>query len=279
MKLPNPTPPAGAEVLQAGGRGGTGNVLYYFSREQPPLVLKVYRFRRSRWGEFWKDISERVFEGKRGATAATRCATERLILDLWAREGFDVIRPVERPLPDGVEMPALWLTWCGAPVLSEVLADPGRPQAERLAWVERLGQSLSRRHSRAVELDEPLLVHEHGQIKHFFAQGGRLVAFDMEHGYKPSYPLVRAVARELAGGACSLARTDDSAEDQYLRVFAASYTNQPLAKEAVREAIRGGGLAGVVRRQHGRQGGLRDNKTHVMERLARLLEVRTGCPA
>jgi len=47
-------------VLQAGGRGQTGNLLYFFPSEQPPLVLKVYCFRRSRWREFWKDVSERV---------------------------------------------------------------------------------------------------------------------------------------------------------------------------------------------------------------------------
>jgi hypothetical protein len=273
MNLPTSIPPAGAEVLQAGGRGGTGNVLYFFPREQPPLVLKVYRPRRSRWNEFWKDISERVFEGKRGATAAIRCATERLILDLWAREGFDVIRRVERPLPGGGRMPALWLAYCQAPVLSELLANPDGPLEGKLRWVELLGQSLSRRHSRAAELHEPLLVHEHGQIKHFFAQGTRLVAFDMEHGYRPGYPVVRAVARELAGIACSLARADDRAGDQYLRVFAASYENRSLAKEAVREAIRGGGLAGIIRRRHDRQRGSRDDKTQVMERMAGLLEL------
>jgi hypothetical protein len=276
MNLPTPTPPAGAEVLQAGGRGGTGNVLYFFPREQPPLVLKVYRPRRSRWREFWKDISERALEGKRGATAAVRCATERLNLDLWAREGFDAIRRVERPLPAGVRMPALWLAYCEAPVLSKVLADPGGPLEGKLRWVELLGQSLSRRHSRAVELDEPLLAHEHGQIKHFFAQGTRLVAFDMEHGYKPGYPVVRAIARELAGIACSLARADYSAGDQFLRVFAASYTNRALAKEAVREATRGGGLAGRIRRRHDRKDGSGDHKTGTMERLEAWLHTGAG---
>ena len=279
MKRSRPEPPTGAEVLQAGGRGQTGNLLYFFPSEQPPLVLKVYCFRRSRWREFWKDVSERVFEGKRGATAATRCATERLILALWAREGFDVIRLVARPLPSGMEKPALWLEYCAAPVLAKVLTDPSRPPGEKLVWVELLGQALSRRHRRALELNDPRLVHEHGQIKHFFAQDKRLIAFDLEHGYRSGYPVVRAIGRELTGIADSLVRADGGGGEEFLRALMRGYANPPLVRAAAREATQRGGLAGIIRRLLGHLRGGKTDKTQVMARLVRLLEPEAGSPA
>jgi len=75
---------------------------------------------------------------------------------------------------------------------------------------------MSRRHTRAMELNEPLLVHEHGHIKHFFVQGDRLIAFDLEHGFKPGYPIIKAVARELSGIAYSLVRSDETVAEQFL---------------------------------------------------------------
>ncbi len=266
-----PKLPAGAEILQAGGRGGTGNVLYYFPREQPPLVLKVYRPRRSRVREGLKNFSERVLEGKRGATAAIRCATEILNLVLWEREGFEVIPHVARPLPEGIAMPALWLGYCEAPLLSEALTDQRRPMEAKLALVEALGGSLSRRHSRAMELNEPLLVHEHGQIKHFFVVGDRLVAFDLEHGFKPGYPVIKAVARELAGIATSLARANQVAPDPFLRAFVAGYPNKSLLSQAVQEAIHGGGFLGWIRRWHTRGDSSPLGKARIMERLDAML--------
>ncbi|MBE0541193.1 MAG: hypothetical protein IH623_07390 [Verrucomicrobia bacterium] len=269
----SPTPPGGAKILQSGGRGGTGNILYVFPNEQPPLVLKVFRPRRSRFREFLKNFSERVLEGKRGATAAIRCATEKLNLELWTREGFEVVKPVARALPAGLMLPALWLLHCDAPLLWEVLADFTRSLETRLPLVELLGLSLSSRHTRAVELQEPLLIHEHGHIKHFFIREGRLVAFDLEHGFKPGYPVVKAVARELAGITTSLARADAAAADAFLRVFVTSYVNKPLLKLAVREALHGGGLIGRLRRWHERRHALARSKTCIMQQVAALLEV------
>jgi hypothetical protein len=266
-----PTPPEGAEILQAGGRGGTGNVLYLFRHERPPVVLKVYRTRRSRLNEFLKDFSERRLEGKRGATAIMRCATEKLNIDLWTNHGFDVVRRVERALPTRVTPPALWLEYCAGPVLWDVLADARRLTPMKLTLVESLGLSLSRRHTRAMELKEPLLVHEHGQIKHFFVQGDRLVAFDLEHGFEPGYPVVKAAAREVSGIASSLARADETMAEQFLRAFNAGYANKPLLKQVVVEATRGGGLIGKLRRWNESKRVSVPAKTRVMERLGELL--------
>lgn len=261
----------GAEVLQAGGRGGTGNFLYLFRNETPPLLLKVYRYRRSRLGEFLKDFSERVLEGKRGATAEIRCAVEKLNLDLWSREGFDVVQRVERPLPAGVTDPALWITYYDAMNLGEVLADPARSVESKISLCEKLGASLSRRHTRAVELQEPLLIHEHGNVKHFLVSENRLIAFDLEHGFKPGFPLIEAITRELSGVVQSMARTDPTAADRFLSAFITGYTNQNLLKQSIQRAACGGGLVGKIRRWRERRRDSQYGKTRVMERLGKLL--------
>lgn len=264
-------PPEGAEILQAGGRGGTGNVLYVFRNAQPPVVLKVYRTRRSRLNEFLKNFSERNLEGKRGATAAIRRATEKLSIELWSREGFDVVQRTERPMPAGITLPALWLAYYVEPVLWDVLSHRHGAVATKLPLVESLGRSLSRRHTRALGSSEPLLVHEHGHIKHFFVQGHRLIAFDLEHGFKPRYPVIKAVARELSGIAYSLVRADETAAEQFLGAFAAGYANKGLLKQAIAEATRGGGLVGKIRRWNERKRESGYGKTRVMERLGELL--------
>jgi len=273
MRCPPPNLPQGAEILQAGGRGGTGNFLFLFRNETPPLLLKVYRYRRSRPGEFLKDFSERVFEGKRGATAEIRCAVEKLSLDLWTREGFDVVQRVERPLPAGVTDPALWLTYYEAATLGEVLADSSRSVESKLPLCEQLGESLSRRHTRAVELQEPLLIHEHGNVKHFLVAGNRLIAFDLEHGFKPGFPVIEAVTRELSGVAQSMARTDLAVADPFLSAFIAGYKNRNLLKQAIQQAACGGGLVGKIRRWRERSRDSKHGKTRVMERLGQLVGV------
>ncbi|MCL4786889.1 MAG: hypothetical protein KJ070_08880 [Verrucomicrobia bacterium] len=267
MKQDLPPTPEGAEILQAGGRGGTGNFLYLFPNEQPPVVLKVYRTRRSALNEFLKDFSERHLEGKRGATAATRQATEKLGVDLWTREGLPVVRRVERPIPADFPLPALWFEYCAGPVLWEVLSDRQRTLDTRLTLVEALAQTLSRRHTRAVELNEPLLVHEHGHIKHFFVQGERLLAFDLEHGYRPGYPVIRAVARELSGIACSLVRADQAVADQFLLTLAAGYANRALLERSLAEATHGGGWVGAPQRWFEGKRSSAQSKARVMKRL------------
>ena len=266
-----PTPPPGAEILQAGGRGGTGNLLYVFRNETPPLLLKVYRCRRSLLRESLKNFSERVMEGKRGATAAIRYATEKLNLDLWAREGFDVVQRVERPLSAGIAPPALWITYYDAPHLGEVLADSSRTIEARLALCNQLGAALSRRHTRAVELKEPLLIHEHGNVKHFLVAGNRLIAFDLEHGYKPGFPVIEAIAREISGVAQSMARSDASNAGRLLSSFAAGYANKELLGQAIHLAVNGGGLSGRIRRWRERGRDLTHGKTRIMQQLGGLI--------
>ncbi|HMP81481.1 MAG TPA: hypothetical protein PKA41_02090 [Verrucomicrobiota bacterium] len=274
MRCQPPIALKGAEILQAGGRGGTGNLLYLFRNETPPLLLKVYRWRRSPLREFLKNFSERVLEGKRGATAAIRCETEKLNLDLWAREGFDVVQRVERPLPAGITDPALWITYYNAVNLGELLADRDSNVEEKVRLCEKLGAASSQRHSRASELEEPLLVHEHGNVKHFLVTGNRLVAFDLEHGYRSDFPVLEALAREISGVVQSMVRADTVNAGRLLSAFASGYTNRRLLRQAIHVALNGGGPGGSIRRWRERRRDLEHGKTRVMQRLGELLAAR-----
>lgn len=270
MRRPPPSPPPGAEVLQAGGRGGTGNIIYLFRNETPPLLLKVYRWRRSPLREQLKNFSESVLEGKRGATAAIRCETEKLNLDLWAREGFDVVQRVERPLPPSVTGPALWIRYYDATNLAEALADATRDSESKLGLCSQLGTSLSRRHTRAVELNQPLLVHEHGNVKHFLVFEQRLLAFDLEHGYKPGFPMIKAIAAEIAGITQSMARIAATNAGRFLSAFATGYESKQLLRDAVRQVVGGGGLRGVIRRRQER--GNSFSRTSVMRQVGGFIQ-------
>jgi len=240
--------PEGAEVLEASGRGGTGNVLFLFRAFDPPRVLKLYRVRRGRGRELLRGFSHRFIEGKRGAGAAARCQTERLLIDLWTREGFAVVKRIEAPLPPGANGPANWLEYVNAPSLQKLLADAGIDTGTRVAWAFRLGNDLCARHQRALQIGEPLLAHEHGSIAHFFAAGERLIAFDLEHGYRASFPVMEAIVRELEGIVRSLIRVEVPEAEDYVDALVRGYANHDLLRRAVRYGLKEGSLGRRVRR-------------------------------
>jgi hypothetical protein len=235
--------PPGAEILCADGRGGTGNITLVFRGEDPPRVLKIYRIRRSRFREALGGFAHRFIEGKCGVSPAVRCETERLAIALWAREGFAVVPRLDLPPPAEVRAPCNWLAFVAAPTLQDVLADPAIPAAAKAEQVRRLAAECARRHRRALELNEPLLLHERGHVGHVFAEGDRLVFFDLENGFRAGYPPLRAIARELAGTARSILRADPAHAELLLAAFAAGYPDRDLLERAVREGQRGMPLA------------------------------------
>ncbi len=222
--------PPGAEVLCADGRGGTGNVTLVFRGEHPPRVLKIYRTRRSAVHEALGGLAHRFLEGKRGASPAARCETERLAIACWEREGFPVVPRLDLPPPPDLGAPCNWLAYVDAPTLQQVLRRPP-PGADPAALVTQLGADCARRHRRALEKNEPLLVHERGLAGHVFVTAGALVWFDLENGFQPGYPLRRALARELAGLARSLRRDAPGQAADLLAALARGYGDRALLQE------------------------------------------------
>lgn len=177
-----------------------GNLLKVREVDSQLRVQKIYRSRRGRFRETLAAISHRFFEGKRGVRPAQRWETERTALTLWRREGFDVPRLVAAPsCADAVDGPCLWLEYLEGPRLFELLHDATVPGARKAELVRELASAQQQRHRRALELNEPLLLHEHPTTKHVLLVDERLVTIDLEGGYRPGYPVLFGVAQELAG--------------------------------------------------------------------------------
>lgn len=196
-----------------------------------PRVLKVYRGRRGALRDALSSFSGQVFEGKRAVDPAARRETERRSLQIWAREGFSVPALLEGPAPDWADGPVLWLEFTPGQRLSEVLQDQAVPMARKARLVRTLARETHARHVRALERQEPLLLPEHPTTKHVLVQQDeRLVTIDFEGGYGPNYPVLFAVAQELAGVLRSIPPIETRAGlgDRFLD----AYGDEPLLASA-----------------------------------------------
>ena len=215
--------PPNVRLISGPGRSQyeRGNLLFRCSEPGGDVLLKIYRQRKSRWNDFWANVSERWFEGKRGVAPARRRATEAAGLAAWSAAGFDVPRLVERERPDWAgDHPILAMEFVDGPTLHEALGDRARSPAERRRLVGQLARDYAHRHRCALERGDPLLVHEHAMARHVFVSEGRLVTFDFEHAYRPGFPLSVAIAFELSSTLRSLERLGAEAFDAYVDGYA-----------------------------------------------------------
>lgn len=187
-------------TLLSGRPERRGNLVLRVDDAAGARVLKVYRGRRGLLRDALTSFSGQVFEGKRPVDPAARCDTERRSLELWAREGFSAPRLLAGPPPEWTDAPTLWLEFTPGRRLSDVLQDPSVSMARKACLVRALARETRARHRRALELREPLLLPEHPTMKHVLVQqDGRLVTVDFEGGYGVRYPVLFAIAQELAG--------------------------------------------------------------------------------
>jgi hypothetical protein len=241
-----------------------GNLLFRSTEPGGDVLVKVYRQRKSRWRDFWGDVSEHWFERKRGVRAAQRRETEAAGLAVWRAAGFDVPRLLERARPGWIgDHPFLAMEFVDGPTLHQALEDPGRPFAERRALVVQLARDQARRHRCALERRETLLVHEHAMSRHVMVSADRLVTFDLEHAYRPGFPLPVAVAYELSSTLRSLERVGMP----YAEAFIEGYAEPKILEESCR-LFRSSSLRWrLYRRYEARHRGA-VSKTAAMERLA-----------
>ena len=191
--------PANTQLLSGRPRR-RGNYVLRVDGLEGPRVLKVYRGRRGALKDALTSFSGQVFEGKRAVDPAARRETERRSLLLWEREGFSAPRLLEGEAPAWLQEPSLWLEFTPGQRLSEVLEDPAVSPARKARLVRALARETQARHRRALELREPLLLPEHPTTKHVLVQeDDRLVTIDFEGGYGAHYPVVFAIAQDLAG--------------------------------------------------------------------------------
>lgn len=258
--------PPGALLLDEPGPEG-GNLLVRLDN----AVLKLYRSRGNAWYEALRSVIVRIFERKRGITPWARHRTEKRALALWEREGFDVPRRMQRPLPRGLPGPGLWLEFCAGPTLSELLE---RGELDRLELAEELGRRLQPRHRRALALREPLLLMEHATTNHIFVVGERWVSFDLENGYCPGFPVLDGLVYELSSFLRALAkRTGDQAEAA-LRAFVRGYHDPSLLAQICTRGLDSRGVLHRLRRWSDQRRRESLSKTTMLRSLRELL---VGC--
>jgi len=243
---------AGLRVLQDGGRDDRqgGNLLLLDDTPGREGLLKVYRRRGSATREAFKWFSYRVIERKRGVTGRERCAIERHHLALWRECGFDVPALLPRPLPEGFTADtALWMEYCPGPLLYNFSCEQGVPLAQRRDAVARFARVLGERQALALAREDRGLVMKHATIKHAILFGDRQVGFDLEGAYADSWPMLDALADELAANLRSLLRVSREHErDEMGAAFLEGYGRRDQLAAIADFGIRRGGLNRGVRR-------------------------------
>lgn len=266
------TIPDGARILQASGKRNSGNILLTFGEGPERTVLKLYRCRRSRSREALRSFSQLALEQKRGASAATRYRTEGDVLPVWMREGFAVVEPLDRPLPADIAPPARWFAFCSAPRLDQVVSDKQEPLAYKQERMQKLGAAMQRRYRRALDLGEPLLVHEHGNINHVFVDGEELRTFDFENAFRPSVNLSEALAQETAGVLRSIRKFAGPDSEALTASWVEGFQDRELLRRIAHHAVADPGLSRRLKRWHDRRKRGAMSKTGIMEDLWQRLE-------
>jgi len=267
-----PTAPAPNITLFMGaGSDGLGNLMYKVREGDTEYLLKLYRLRWQRWQEFTEPLAARFIVGTSGRDIRSRHTTERTCLTLWASEGFDVPRIFDKPLPEGFDPPALWMEYCPGRLLADLLSDEAVPWEEKAAHLKRLGQELGRRHQRAIERSEPLLIQKHGSIVHTLLYQDRMITIDLEGSFKPGFDLIEALGQELAGYLRSIAKRSEGCVDEAFQALIDGYPSQELLKQVTYWGAYGKSLRRTVTRWSDQRKRNQHSKTEVMARLHNLL--------
>ncbi|MFN0059536.1 MAG: hypothetical protein ACKVX7_13855 [Planctomycetota bacterium] len=266
-------------LLQDGGSHGGGNLLYVCERPERPLLLKVYRRRGGRGGEWFKDQSHRLFEGKRGVTARARFETELASMALWTEKGFDTFRRCEHALPAPNLTPSMWVEFCAGRSLADIYEDEATSFDEKALLTQRMAADVARRQQLAFTLDEPLLVQEHASIKHLFITGERRIWFDLENAYGPRYRVIEALAQELSGLLRSMARKAEAQFEPLLHAFVRGYTQRELLREIATYGVHHAGVYRRIKRWYDRRNRASFAKTTVLELLLEAVATETRAGA
>ena len=263
----------GFEVVQRGHADGTGNVILRSVAESPRVMLKVFR-RRHR---FVREASQRfatLLERRTSAAPRARCENERRSIEIWSAAGFRVPRLLDRPIPESVGPPALWLEWCEGRSLGAGLTDPAQPTNDRLADIRHLAHDLRRRNRMALDRREIRLVQEHPSPHHvlFTDDDPRPLFLDFENGYRPSYGVMAAIGQEIAAHLRRIVRLGAAPATDVLDHFARGYGDDDLLGEATSIVFGPSGLyRALVRWADLRRRGRHDGKTAIMRSLAERL--------
>ena len=176
---------------------GDGNWLYRIPFGDGFAVLKVYFGNRHPLLHWKKTVGNLLFTGRTSHMPRARCRTELDCIDVWERHGFRCFGMYpEVVFEDVPERGYMLFEYVPGVHFRTYFRDESIPLPERLATWRRWLPEWHRRHKLAIELAEPRLIHENGDVKHVMLWQGGYVNFDFEVCFR-SRDLRDLVGREM----------------------------------------------------------------------------------
>lgn len=224
-----------AQVLNISCRGDGRQRVIKVAQGKTPLILKCYGLKRTRLKTLIRQFGSLFIAQESSITARARHDTERDVLTLWQREGFDV--PALYPLP---ELPrefscCLAMEWIPGSTAADMLQDKRIPLEFKKEIIARYAGVWAKRHTRALELGEPRLLQANSTLYHVFVSGDRLVHFDFEIIFSRKKDLERLIRREIVGVLRSLASAAGEDLVPLLDTLLRAYPNLSYFRQVAQE--------------------------------------------
>jgi len=229
----------GGQLLARSARGDGQHFVLKLRRQNGEfVVLKHFGRKRSLLRDTLRDWGQRLLVGKTGMHPDRRARTERDTLTTWRREGFDVPRLVGADESQRViaSQPSVVMEFVDGRRFDSFIADPAVALEEKERLLTRLARDWSRRHARALELNEPLLIQVHASLDHVLYVSPpteRLVTFDFEVAWSRRHPIARIAAFEFARELASLRRCAPASQCAALEAVVARAYDAPTRKAVV----------------------------------------------
>ncbi len=230
-----------ATVLEASHRGDGRNLTLKTVLNGKAAVVKIYGQRRGFLITALRWFDSRVIAGKSSDLPRARCETERSVLELWRRTGFDVPAILEDALPETTDRHVLVIECVPGDSLRDLIKGRRVTDQELTDILERFARDCRRRHDTALALKEPRLIHEHPSLRHVMVADDRLINLDFEVVFMRRHDIERIVSLEIAGFLRALAKETKEIFPRYLEAFARAYGDKERLARVGRD-VRGGTL-------------------------------------
>ncbi len=195
-----------AELLNFSRRGDGTHCIIKVMDGSTPLALKLYGLKRSSLRAGFRRFLSPFDVGQSLSSIHARSQTEREVLALWQREGFNVPKIYSPAFLEGLDQPCLAMELIPGQTLTTFLHDTGIPLGRKKDIISRFCQEMARRHERALEEQEIRLLLFHPSMSRILLTNDRLVYLDFEVVYTPEHDLERIAGKEIAGFLYALAR-------------------------------------------------------------------------